>query len=70
MPAFDMAGFMGDNADDLIGRFGVHQGTGIDKQTALARYKGVKAPVPHQNNGGGSGRNTGSGKNGTGIITQ
>ena len=41
MPAGDMAGFVGDDADQLAGPLGANQKTGIDEQVHPAGHEGV-----------------------------
>ena len=45
MAAGDMAGLMGDHADDLAGMFSLHQQAGVDEQPLPAGDKGIQARI-------------------------
>ena len=50
LAAGDMAGLVGDHADDFAGRFGLHQETGIQKQLLASRDKSVETVVIYDMN--------------------
>ena len=50
MAAGNVTGFVGDNADDLLGALGLRQQAGIDKQPLSAGDEGIKGVVIDQVN--------------------
>ena len=49
--ADDVAGLVGDDADHLVGRLGLHEGAGVDEHVAAVDHEGVEAVVPDDAHG-------------------
>ena len=68
MAACNMAAFMGQNADDLIGRFGIHQGADIDENLLAIGDKSIEGAIADQKNARGGGIDIGGTENRRGIF--
>ena len=47
MPAFDVAGFMGDDPDNLVGGFCIHNRAGINEHPPFTCHEGIETAIAH-----------------------
>ena len=45
VPAGDVAGLVGDDADHLVGRLGLHERAGVDEHVEAVDHEGIEALV-------------------------
>ena len=45
MTSMDMAGFVRDHADQLVGRFGLHDRAQVDEDTLAIRHEGIEGAI-------------------------